>query len=458
MATGFLQDLRRWSSGEGRSPVSRRYLMRCVECGSVSEDDGFLLDCPVPHRPSLLRAEYAEQRFLPGSSSGLFRYGSWLPAVRRDPVTAGGFTYRAERLGHELDLDDLWVAFSGYWPERGGLLETCTFKDLQASAVLARLPEGSPTLVVASAGNTGRAFLRACSLLRVPLVLVVPDSALSALARPVPRPEYVRLVTVAGDYGDAIDLARVIADRPGFQAEGGVRNVAHRDGLGTVLLAAAEAIGRLPDCYVQAVGSGAGAIGAYEASGRLLAAGFPAARTGSCRGGPQMLLCQNRCFAPMFDAWRSGAATAAAKDGPAERAAIARAAAPELTTRTPPYAVRGGVRDVLSESGGHFATADSAETAAAQNLFQTVEGVDIEAPAGVALACLRQAAAQGRIERDATVLLHVTGGGRLRYAADHRLCPVRPTVRARGLSHELVADIVTSPFPTTVCASARGPS
>ncbi|MFE3861726.1 cysteate synthase, partial [Streptomyces goshikiensis] len=220
--------------------------------------------------------------------------------------------------------------------------------------------------------------------------------------------------------------------------------VAHRDGLGTVLLAAAETIGRLPDCYVQAVGSGAGAIGAYEASGRLLAAGFPAARTGSRRGGPRMLLCQNRCFAPMSDAWRSGAATAAAKDGPAERAAIARAAAPELTTRTPPYAVRGGVRDVLSESGGHFATADSAETAAAQNLF--------------ALACLRQAAAQGRIARDATVLLHVTGGGRQRYAADHQLCPAQPAVRARGLSHESVADIVTAPFPAAVASSARGAS
>ncbi|MFE3864262.1 cysteate synthase, partial [Streptomyces goshikiensis] len=126
--------------------------------------------------------------------------------------------------------------------------------------------------------------------------------------------------------------------------------------------------------------------------------------------------------------------------------------------RTPPYAVRGGVRDVLSESGGHFATADSAETAAAQNLFQTVEGVDIEAPAGVALACLRQAAAQGRIARDATVLLHVTGGGRQRYAADHRLCPARPAVRARGLSHESVADIVTASFPAAVASSARGTS
>ncbi|MFE3934731.1 pyridoxal-phosphate dependent enzyme [Streptomyces goshikiensis] len=323
---------------------------------------------------------------------------------------------------------------------------------MQASAVLARLPESSPALVVASAGNTGVAFLRACSQWRVPLVLVVPEGALSMLARPVPQAACVRVVTVAGDYGDAINLARVIADRPGFRAEGGARNVAHRDGLGTVRVAAAEAIGRLPDYYVQAVGSGAGAIGAYEAARRLLAAGFPEARSGSRCGGPRMLLCQNRCFAPMFDAWQSGAETAEAKDGPGERAAIARAAAPELTTRTPPYAVRGGVRDVLRDSGGHFATADSAETAAAQRLFRTVEGVDIEAPAGVALACLREAAARGRIARDATVLLHVTGGGRRRYAADHRLCPAEPTVRAEGLSYKSVADIVTAPFPTSVTA------
>ncbi|MFE3933766.1 cysteate synthase [Streptomyces goshikiensis] len=438
--------------------MSRQYLLRCAECGSVYEDDGFILDCPVPHQPALLRTEYVERRFSPGPCSGLFRYGSWLPVVRGDPGSAAGFTYRAERLGCELGLAGLWVAFSGYWPERGGLLETCTFKDLQAAVVLARLPESSQALVVASAGNTGVAFLRACSQRQVPLVLVVPDSALPVLARPEPQPECVRLVTVAGDYGDAIDLARVIAGRPGFQAEGGVRNVAHRDGLGTALLAAAETIGRLPDYYVQAVGSGAGAIGAHEAAGRLLAAGFPEARNGSRRGGPRMLLCQNRCFAPMFDAWQSGAATAATKDGPAERAAIARAAAPELTTRTPPYAVRGGVRDAMRDSGGHFATADSAETAAAQHLFRTLEGVDIEAPAGVALACLRQAAARGRIARDATVLLHVTGGGRRRYAADRRLCPAEPTVRAQGLSYESVADIVSASFATPVTASVRGPS
>jgi len=46
-------------------------------------------------------------------------------------------------------------------------------------------------------------------------------------------------------------------------------NVARRDGMGTVMLEAAVTIGRAPDHYFQAVGSGTGGIAAWEASLRL---------------------------------------------------------------------------------------------------------------------------------------------------------------------------------------------
>ncbi|MFD0350545.1 hypothetical protein ACFQ0M_40055 [Kitasatospora aburaviensis] len=102
--------------------------------------------------------------FAPGPGSGPFRYRCWLPTAGRAlPEGSGGATYRAERLGRALGLTDLWVAFSGYWPERGAALATGSFKELEAQAVLARLPERPPVLVVASAGNTAAAFLRACS-------------------------------------------------------------------------------------------------------------------------------------------------------------------------------------------------------------------------------------------------------------------------------------------------------
>ncbi|MEU6238641.1 cysteate synthase, partial [Kitasatospora sp. NPDC047058] len=353
------------------TPADRPYLLRCPVCREGYQDDGLRLDCAAAHRPGLLSTEYATA-FAPGPGSGPFRYRCWLPTAGRAlPEGSGGATYRAERLGRELGLAELWVAFSGYWPERGAALATGSFKELEAQAVLARLPERPPVLVVASAGNTAAAFLRACSQQRVACVLVVPDTALPVLAGAGERADCVRLVTVAGDYTDAIGLADAIAARPGHQAEGGTRNVARRDGLGTALLAAAETIGRLPDHYVQAVGSGAGAIAAHQAARRLLAAGFPAAEhaDGPSGGLPRLTLCQNTAFAPMVRAWQDGLAEPVVGSGPAVRAAIAASYAQELTTRKPPYAVAGGVREILAESGGELRAVAAAEAAAAGRLF-----------------------------------------------------------------------------------------
>ncbi|MFD0279214.1 cysteate synthase [Kitasatospora sp. NPDC127111] len=427
-------------------PVDRPYLLRCPVCREGYQDDGLRLDCAATHRPGLLSTEYAPA-FAPGPGSGPFRYRCWLPTAGRSlPEGSGGTAYRAERLGRALGLTELWVAFSGYWPERGAALATGSFKELEAQAVLARLPERPPVLVVASAGNTAAAFLRACSRQAVECVLVVPETALPGLATAGARADCVRLVTVAGDYTDAIELADAIAARPGHQAEGGTRNVARRDGLGTALLAAAETIGRLPDHYVQAVGSGAGAIAAHQAARRLLAAGFPAAGSagGPSGGLPRLTLCQNTPFAPMVRAWRDGLAEPAVGSGPAVRAAIAASYAQELTTRKPPYAVAGGVREILAESGGELLAADTAEAVAAGRLFAEAEGVDIAPAAAVALAGLRQAVAAGRIRPGETVLLHVTGGGRARWAAAHRPAEVRPDLRIpAGLGAEAAAYLVT---------------
>ncbi|MFE9411706.1 pyridoxal-phosphate dependent enzyme [Streptomyces sp. NPDC006704] len=496
----------------GPDPASGRpYLLRCPVCQESYQDDGLRLDCAMAHRPGLLRTEYATS-FAPAPGSGPFRYRCWLPTRGQVlPEGSGGATYRAERLGRALGLKELWVAFSGYWPERGATLTTGSFKELEAQAVLARLPERPPVLVVASAGNTAAAFQRVCSDQGVECVLVVPDAALPALAAAGERADCVRLVTVAGDYSDAIELADAIATRPGFQAEGGTRNVARRDGLGTAFLSAAETIGRLPDHYVQAVGSGAGAIAAHEAARRLLANGMPGSkrvpvpdrtpepparaaasacaaasdgkhalpsgastRSGAMEAGttesgatgsgptgsgptgsgaidvrlgalPKLMLCQNTDYAPMFHAWQNGLAEPDVRSESATRAAVARAYARELTTRTPPYAVAGGVREILAESGGELRVADRAEAVAAARLFADAEGIDIEPAAAVAVAGLRQAVAAGRIRPEETVLLHVTGGGRARRRAATR-APVAtgPDLSIpAGLDVRAAADLVT---------------
>ena len=406
------------------------YLLVCRECGAEYGDDGLRLCCDRPHADSLLRTRFAPLVLGPAAPGprGLSAYAPWLPVARAPRQGVGPVAFRAGRLGRRIGLRELWVTFTGHWPERGARSLTGSFKDLEACTVLGRLPERAPVLVVASAGNTAAAFARACSEADVPCLLIVPGLALPRLEAAGPRARCVTLVAVDGPagYDDAIALAARVARLPGFQAEGGIRNVARRDGLATCLLAGAAELGALPAHYVQGVGSGTGAVAAHEAAVRL--------RDGGCPDPlPRLLLCQNSPRAPLFDLWLAdrgaaagaagafGAVGRAAGRGPTGRAAAdpdeAEPLASELTNGAPPYAVRGGVRDALDESGGRVLAVSNRAAREAMALFEGCEGIDIEPGAGVALAGLRAAVREGRIGAQETVLLNVTGGGRARLRA-----------------------------------------
>ncbi|MEU8956532.1 cysteate synthase [Streptomyces sp. NPDC048518] len=381
----------------------------CTGCGLRLVDEGTALECPECAEGSLLRTDYRSLRFKPEpAASGIFRYGFWLPACREVPGSSAPHVFRSKRLATAVGLNDLWVSFSGFWPERHCRMESGTFKELEAYSVLARVPEGAGTMVVASAGNTAAAFLSACRDFPFPCLLVVPESALPVLNSLPATGSCARVIALKGaDYNQAIAYSkRITESSPEFFAEGGVRNVGRRDGLATVTLAAYEAMGRLPDYYVQAVGSGAGAIATYEAATRI---------TQSAAGAtvlPRLILCQNTAFAPLHDLWNHKTRRSLAAPPPPPEVY-----APELVNSAPPYWAHGGIRDILTRTRGDVLTAGHRAADKAAAAFEELEGVDIERPAAVALACLRQAVAARRIPRDACVLLNVTGGGRRRIHA-----------------------------------------
>jgi cysteate synthase len=406
------------------------YTLKCLACGRAPDEDGAVLACTAAHDPAFLSAEYRARMLQPDSGAkGLFRYRNWLPIDRVLPGAGESITYRSERLGRAIGLHHLWILFNGYWPERGATLDTGTFKELEAWTVLARRKrDDSRVLVVASAGNTAAAFARVCSNAGSPCVIVVPESALSSLVFPEPLQSCVRIIAVGAgaDYSDAIAVADWIAGLPGHVPEGGVKNIGRRAGLGTTLLSAVEAIGRLPDYYFQAVGSGAGAIGVHESAERLVADG----RYGTQL--PRLMLSQNEPFTPLVDAWRTGKPIFVPMDPSEGKRRIREIRAKVLSNRQPPFATRGGVFDVLTASGGEMLTANNAATDSARRLFEEIEGIDIDPAPAVALATLLSAVASGMVPRGAVIALNVTGGGHQRLSRDRILHCVDPALRVRS--------------------------
>ena len=146
------------------------------------DEDGWTLG--FPEEPdSLIRADYKHKQLtLRNDLDGLYRFADWLPIRRTLVGSAAPVTYRSEELAAALGLTNLWITFNGWWPERAALMKTGSFKECEAYSVCARLPENfDKVLVVASAGNTARAFARVCSDNRIPLLLCIPEDNLDAM-------------------------------------------------------------------------------------------------------------------------------------------------------------------------------------------------------------------------------------------------------------------------------------
>lgn len=427
LSSDFIQSRRAGAAGSPRTGrAAFRHRLFCLGTGSELEDDGLVLRDPGDLRDSLLRSVYPRKEFRPDDSlPGIYRYSDWLPIAGILKGSAAPLTYLSTRLGPHLGLSRLYVTFNGLWDSMGAGMPTGTFKDCEAFSVLARFPDDRrSTLVVASAGNTARAFIGAASANGLPLVAVVPGSCLGEFWIKEDKAPDVLLVAVSGgaDYLDAIRVADLICRIPGFHGEGGARNVARRDGLGLSVLSAAEKAEEIPDYYFQAVGSGTGAIAAYEANLRLNACGRFAPKT------MRLVISQNAPFAPIVDAWRSGSRSLAAGDDAGVRSRIEAIDAKTLSNRNPPYGVLGGVFDVLSTSHGEAIAVTNDEARAARALFREIEGCDISPEAGVAAASLMKKAGSGEIGRNELVMLNITGGGYERMRGDPRAIRPKPDV------------------------------
>ncbi|MCX6235784.1 MAG: cysteate synthase [Bacteroidetes bacterium] len=402
------------------------YHLQSLVSGRLFEDTGWILDAPGEEKPSLLRAVFKKkQLYIRDASFGLFKFADWLPVRNILKDSSAPVTYKSQGLAKQLGLHNLFITFSGYWPEKGVFMKTCSFKETEAYSVCARLePHNGEVLVVASAGNTARAFARVCSDNHIPLLLCVPEDNLDALWFDEPLNDDVKLfVTCAGgDYFDAIHLSNLACNHQRCIPEGGAKNIARRDGMGTTVLSAVTTIGRIPDYYFQAVGSGTGAIAAWEANLRLIEDG----RFGEKK--MKLMVSQNIPFKPMHDAWKAGSRDILPMDDAIARDCIREIDAKVLSNRKPPYTLVGGLFDALTDTDGDVIIATNAEARAAASLFEQTEGIDIHPAAAIATASLIKAIEENQVGKDAVIMLNITGGGEKRFRLNKKFNYLKPSV------------------------------
>lgn len=388
-----------------------KYQLLNVGTGRVFEDAGWTLADPEGKGPALVRAIYENKKFEPREDlDGLYRYANWLPISRVLKHSHAPVTYKSKGLAALLGMENLYITFSGYWPKIGARMETCAFKETEAYSVCAKLPRRSRRiLVVQSAGNTARAFAKVCSDNRIPLVICIPrDNVGDLWFRKPLRPCVKVLATPYGsDYYDAIALGEKLCKDPKYMAEGGAKNIARRDGMGTTVLSAVETIGRIPDAYFQAVGSGTGAIAAWENAQRLQEDG----RLGENH--MKIFCSQNTPFTIMYDSWKAHSKALLSLTAEESRRDAEVILAKVLSNRKPPYSLEGGLFDVLEASHGDFFKVTNDEIVYWILQFYKTEGVDIFPAAACAVASVKKALEEGKITKDETVMLNITGGGRL---------------------------------------------
>jgi cysteate synthase len=402
-----------------------KYRIRCVGGDEIVEDIS-LLSCPHTH-DSLLRTEYCSRKLHLAPYPGIYRYLSWLPVTAPLLPSGGPVTFTSTELSRELGLLQLSVSFSGYFPEREATLSTGSFKELEASPTMQRLKElgGGKIPVIASAGNTGRAFAEVSARCRRPVVIVIPEKAVSRIWTTEPGQE-IFLVAVKGDYTDAIAVSNTLAGVPGCVPEGGAKNVARRDGMGTVMLDAAATTGRIPDHYFQAVGSGTGAIAAWEAAMRLVRDGSYGTRL------PRLHLAQNEPFTPMVSAWAARRREIIpAEDMPDAQVSIGKVMSEVLTNRNPPYGIRGGLFDALQDTQGCMYSIPNTAGAHAEKLIRQTVGIDPDPAAAIATAALMKAVEMDIVGHKDHILLNLTGGGYERICEDFTLHSVSPSAVIR---------------------------
>ena len=375
------------------TPVSFRH--RCLDC-DAEYPSGFHPFCDACG--GMVDIDYTlETARLADSPDPYVRFADLLPLTStRGRLPKAEYTplIHAARLGREIGLSSLYL-------KDETVLPTGTTKDRMAAVSVAYLHErGVRDFCASSTGNSSTAFAYA--------IRAFPDMRLylftaESFVKRVQHAEHaqVRHFGLRGaSFVEAAAFAGTYASRHGLVAESGFFNPGRREGLKLAFLEAAEQAPGPIDWYVQAVSSAMGVYGAYKGAKELRG-------MGRLDRVPRLLCVQQETCAPMARAYADGSETIRPEHRVAKPDGIA-----EAILRGDPTKAYPPVRRIVMESGGDFAAVSETEIRAARRSVEDLEGLSPCFSASTAVAGLAKLAREGRVARDALVVVNLTGSDR----------------------------------------------
>ena len=367
----------------------------CTGCG-VDYPTGFHLFCPACG--SMVDVEYdLAAAKLRASDNPYVRFADLLPVTAlRDRLPATTYTslIHATRLGRGLGLSSLYLKDETTLP-------THSTKDRMAAVSLPYLHErGVRTFCASSTGNSSTAFaygIRAYPDMH--LFLFTAEQFVSRVQH-VDHGQVTHFGLRDATFVEAAEYAATYARQHGLASEGGFFNAGRREGLKLAFLEACEQVDRPIDWYVQAVSSAMGVFGTFKGAKELLALGHIARL-------PRLLCVQQETCAPMVRAYADNSDVIRPDHRVARPTGIAQAILRGDPTRAYPH-----IRRIVIESNGNLVSVSEQEIRDARRDVEAQEGVRPCFSASAAVAGLTKLARDGAIDRDAVVVINLTGADR----------------------------------------------
>lgn len=372
--------------------------LRCVRCGRGYDAAAVDYACPacsgnldVVYDYRLLRKSVARKTLEQSREAGIWRYEALLPLKRpcRKPTVLVGNTplYRAQRLGRELGLRELFIKDDGRNP-------SASFKDRAGAIIIAKALERREHVIAgASTGNAASSLACLCASLGLRPIIFVPETAPPAKIAQL-LVFGAKVLAVRGTYDQAFDLCAQACARYGWYNRNTGLNPYTREGKKTCAYEIVEQLGwRCPDQVFVSVGDGNILSGLWKGFKDLHALGLIDRL-------PRMAAVQAAGSASILRAFESGSAP---------KPVSAKTLADSISVSLP----RDGDAAVsaLRESKGCAIPVSDQEILSALRETARSESVFAEPAGAAAVAGLRKAAQEGRIRAKELCVAIVTGNG-----------------------------------------------